>query len=254
MSVPCSSCRSMAGRPYPWNSNLFLARFCIASLLDNQAAARMFGNVDQITLDDGPHFVLLMLDRARRIDNGQSELVDHFFVPVAYHSLKKPETLLDVFGHLEIHSGLVILEGCPSSEDSLQRYIQRHAKIERPCGLHREFVEVAHERGADAASYISRECSDDVAIRQHDRARFERRHDMSLDSIGKIGRVNQRERRRRQHVLVLAAPGGRLHQRRGIPFAEEYHVAFAAQPLPEQAQLGRFAGAVDSLDYEELSG
>src|SRR5262249_40168018 len=63
--------------------------------------------------------------------------------------------------------------------------------------------------------------------------------------------VDEREGERGEQLALLAPLGRRAHDRRRVPLAVDHRIAFRAQPLGEQRELGALARAVDPLDDEQ---
>ena len=74
---------------------------------------------------------------------------------------------------------------------------------------------------------------------------------MALVAVGKIRRVNQAERRRREQFALFALAGGGLHQLGRVPTAEINLDALGFEPALEQINLRGLAGAVEPLDGDE---
>ena len=72
-----------------------------------------------------------------------------------------------------------------------------------------------------------------------------------LGTIGKIGRVDQAEGHRRQHLFLLAPFGDVVHQRGGVPLAEVDDVTLRLQPLLQQRELRALARSIDPFDDEQ---
>ena len=77
---------------------------------------------------------------------------------------------------------------------------------------------------------------------------------MALVTIGKISRVNQAEGGGRQQLSLFAFAGRSFNQLGRIPFAEINPVPLQFQPSLEQINLGRFAGAIQSLNRDQAAG
>ena len=75
-----------------------------------------------------------------------------------------------------------------------------------------------------------------------------------IEPAGKVGGVEQAERRRRQAFVFLSPFGRVLDQLRGVPFGEEDFMAFRLQPLVQQQQLRALARPIDALDDDQFPG
>src|SRR5215510_6232689 len=88
-------------------------------------------HVDQLSLDNRSHFVLLFFDRSGRVDYSETKLVDHLLITIANDALKKTKALFDVIAQSEIHSSLVVFQPRARAEYAFERHVQRHSEIER---------------------------------------------------------------------------------------------------------------------------
>src|SRR6266849_5310186 len=75
-----------------------------------------------------------------------------------------------------------------------------------------------------------------------------------IEPAGKVGCVQQAERRRRQAFVFLSPFGRVFDQLRGVPLREEDSMAFRLQPLVQQQQLRAFAGPIDAFDGDQFPG
>jgi hypothetical protein len=126
-------------------------------------------------------------------------------------------------------------------------------EIEGDRRLHRESIQVPDPPVIDASRHVASKGGVDVSIGQYEGTGLERRDDVLFGAVGEVGGVNQAERHRRQHALLLAPPGHVTNERRRIPFAEKRPVPCRFQPFLEQGQLRALAGPVDALNDEETS-
>src|SRR2546430_843463 len=108
-------------------------------------------------------------------------------------------------------------------------------------------------RSAHAARHVARERRVRVAVRAYNRTSLEKRGNVTLRAIREISRVYEAERGWPEHLLFLA-PARRLpYQGRGVPFAEGHRVPSRTQPVAQQRDLSRLAGAVDAFDHNEFA-
>ena len=161
----------------------------------------------------------------------KSHFLDHGFIFIQNAALKDPEAFLHVAAESQVHPGLVELDGIASAQDPADGHFERHSKIERQIGTNGKTIQIAHPTPADAAHDVAREGGVCVTVRAHHCARLHQRNDVTLQAVGEIGGVDQAERHRREHVLLLAAAGGFTHQRRRVPFAEGDGDTLRTQPL-----------------------
>jgi len=204
--------------------------------------------------DEAAHFVLLPEDGTRGVDNGEAEFVHHAVVFFEDLSLEDFEALFAVVGELTVHSGFVKFEFRASGENSFQRHFERRTEEKANRRLDGKPINLANPFRIASADDIASEGGVNVAIGEDYRAGFERRDDVALGSVGKIGRMEKGKRRRSEERFFLRS-FRRLHdERRGIPLGENDGIAFALQPLVEQGELSGFATAVRAFDDEQPSG
>ena len=139
-------------------------------------------------------------------------------------------------------------------EHAADQRLDVDVQIEHQVRRDGEAVQAAQPRAVDAAHAGARERRENVAIRQHDEARLERRNDFLLEPVGEIGRVEQHERELVQRVARLGQLDRRLHQRRPRPAGFDDAVALHFEPLAQELNLRAAADAVGAFDRDQLAG
>ena len=102
----------------------------------------------------------------------------------------------------------------PAKAESIDRDVEWGAKEESHCRLHCKRINVSHPTPIAATRNVARKRRVDITIGEHDRACFQRRNDVALGAVGKIGGVQQRKRRGREQVTFLGAFCRILNERR----------------------------------------
>src|SRR5262245_48878125 len=190
ISQPDSSSALTPGIPVPYESNFGIATST---------------KLREMTLDVTAEGSLLGFDRFRRVHHRESVLRHQTLVFLEDPRLEQLVRLRRVRVQAEIHAGLVELELRPARQDAAQRDFERRAEVERLRRHDREAIERAHPAWRHATHDVARERGVHVPIREHDRAGFQRRHDLALDAVGEVRRVNERERLRCEVSLPFAA-------------------------------------------------
>ena len=196
---------------------------------------------------------LLFGDAAGRVNHAQVEFVHQAVVLVEHLALEHAKAFDEIVAPPHVHAGFVEFQLHAAGEQAVDRHVHRHPKVHREIRPDREAVQLANPLAVDTAGGIARERRVGIAVGEHDHAGLERRNDVVEQPVGEVGRVQQAERHRRQRVLLLAALGRRLDQRRRIPLGDDDAVAGGAKPFRQEPQLRRFSGPVDALHDEELS-
>src|SRR5690242_19973431 len=119
--------------------------------------------------------------------------------------------------------------------------------------MNRKTVEIPNPAPVYASRHIACERRVRVPVRANDRAGFHQRHDVALHSIGEIGRVDQAEGGRGEHLLLLPPAGGLSHERRGIPLAKGHGIPLRSEPVREQRKLSGFSGAVYTFHHDQFA-
>ncbi len=183
----------------------------------------------------------------------KSHLFRHGFVLGQNAALKNPEALFHIAADFQIHAGFVVFQSVAAAENAAERHVERRLEVEGEIGPDGEAVEIAHPLRIHPAGHVAREGGVGVAVGADDRAGADQRQDVALGAVGKIGGMDQAESGGSEHLLLLAAARGFVHQRGRIPLAESDGEAARAEPLAQQRNLRALARAVDSLDDNELA-
>src|SRR5262245_20313738 len=118
----------------------------------------------------------------------------------------------------------------------------------------REAVEASEPGAIDATHPGTSQRGKYVAIGQDDESGFERRDNLFLESIRKVGRVEEDERELVERVARLGELDRRLHERRARPTRFNDAVATHFEPFSEQLDLRGSSDAVGPFNRNELSG
>jgi hypothetical protein len=154
----------------------------------------------------------------------------------------------------QIHARLEKFQLGAAFENPVQRHLQIRLEKHREVRLRGEAVNAAHPFRRAAARHVARERGENVAVAQHDVARAQQRQQMALVAVGKIRRMNQAERRRREQFALFALARGGFDQFGGIPFAEIDLDALGLQPAFEQVNLRGLARTIEAFDGDEPPG
>src|SRR6059036_508652 len=147
---------------------------------------------------------LLNVRSLGRVNLRKIVFVDHAPVFAVDLSLEYSEALVRVLRITHVHAGFVILHTRPSIEDPPQSGLQRHVKIEEHIGFPGEAVEFSNPSPIAPAHGITRKSRIDVPVGQYDVSRIQQRKNLSFVAVGKIGTVDQRERRGGQELPLLS--------------------------------------------------
>ena len=199
------------------------------------------------------HLALLSFNRSARVYHRQSKFRHHTIVLVQDLPLKHLEALFRIVGPADVHAGFVVFQVWSAGDDAIDRDVEWRAEEESDGRLYRERVNVSYPAAIATACDVTRERRVDVTIGEHDRAGFQRRNDVALGAVGEIGRVEQRERRRRKEVTFLRASCRILDEWRRVPLGEENGVTFCFEPLVEQGKLRGFTAAVGTFDDKKFA-
>src|SRR3984893_1079532 len=131
----------------------------------------------------------------------------HLIVVIQDALLKNTETFRAVQGNSEIHSGFIVLQLRAPGNDAVYRNIQWSTEIKCNVGSRREAVEIAQPVRRTSASAIPRERGVDIAIGENQIAAMQQWHDLTLATVGKICRMQKRERGGRQQAALFAPAG-----------------------------------------------
>ena len=93
-------------------------------------------------------------------------------------------------------------------------HLQRRAEIKRNVRNRRKAVQISQPSRRAAPRRIPRKRRVNVAISKDQIVALKQRHDLSLTTVRKIRRVQQRKCRRRQQPPLFSSPRGGFHQRR----------------------------------------
>ena len=136
--------------------------------------------------------------------------------------LEDAEAFGDVLAQVHVHAGFVELElSARASEEPRDGHLDRNVEVEGHVRCDGEAVELANPFGRHAANHVARESGVHVAVGQDDHAGFERGQDFMIQPAGKVGGMQQAERRRRQAFVFLSPFGRVFDQLRGVPLREE---------------------------------
>src|ERR1041385_8177777 len=208
----------------------------------------------KVLADQQTHLALLAFNRAARVNDCQPKLRDHAIVFFENPALKDLETLFGIVGPAEVHTGFVVLQIRSAGNDAIDRNVEWRSEKES----HRRFdgkrVDISDPRAIAAAHHVARERGVDVAIGEHDCAGFERRNDVALGAIGKVGSVQPRAARGGEQGTLLGAFCRILDERRRVPLREKDRIAFGLQPLIKECELSRLTAAVSAFDDKEFAG
>ena len=105
--------------------------------------------------------------------------------------LKELEAFRTLVGKAEIHAGFVVFQLGTVAEYALNRDVERSAEIESDVGDGSEAVKIAKPAMGAAAGSVASEGGVNVAIGEDKVVALEKRHDLALATVGKIGSVQQ---------------------------------------------------------------
>src|SRR5216684_1442976 len=204
--------------------------------------------------NDLSHLFLELIDRHGSIEDDEIVRFGHLVVLVQDHPLKNAETFRAVVRQTQIHSGLIVFQLRPAAQNTIHSNIQRRAKIKREVRHRSEPIEVAQPARGATARGVASEGRVNVAVRKNEIIPLKQRQDLALAAIREIGRVQQGECNRSEQAALLAAPRGRFHQRRGVPFREVQPVTADLEPSLQQVQLRALSRTIGTLDHDESTG
>ncbi len=101
-------------------------------------------------------------------------------------------------------------------------------------GANGEAIEIADPFRIDAAGDVAGEGGVGITVGADNGAGAHKGQDVALGAVGKIGGMDEAEGGGSEHLLFLAAAGGFVDDRRGVPFAERDGEAARSQPAAEK--------------------
>ena len=196
---------------------------------------------------------LLFFDIFVGVHHDEIEFVAHRDVLLQNASLKNAETFIRIGRKPQIHARLEKFQFRTAFENPVQRNFQVRFEKQREVGLRGETVNAANPFRRAAARHVARERRESIAVAQHDVTGAQQRQQMAFVAVGKIRRVDQAERRRREQFAFFAFARGGFDQLGRIPFAEIDFDALGFEPAFEQINLRGLARTVESFDGDEPS-
>ncbi len=210
--------------------------------------------VFESVIDELAHDILLLVDVPGRIHRNQAIFLHDLVVLRQDAGLKDAKAFGQVVAQVHVHAGFVILELSPgSSEEPRDGDLDWYVEVKGHIGLNGETVQLADPFGRDAANDVACKGGVHVAVGKDEHSGFQRRQNFMIEPAGKVGGVEQTERRGGEAFGFFAFLRGVLDQVGGIPFREKNFVAFRLEPLVQQQELGAFSRPVDALHDDEFS-
>src|SRR5205823_3932609 len=153
-------------------------------------------------------------------------------------ALKNSEAFVRIRRQPQVHPSFEIFQLRASIQNSIKRNLQARFKEKGQIGQGREVVNPPHPLGRAAANRIARIGGKNITVAKHEITSAQQWNQVALVAIGKIGRMNQAERRWRKQFPLFAFARGGLDDLRGVPLTEINLVPLQFEPAFEQINLG----------------